>query len=139
MGPLPASPTGGRVSYDNGGNDEVRIEGPTGDFIGNHATYPGGEDSFDTDGDNTVAGSTGITGCAQTTGMLTAGHGGDGAATDDDGADDQQYANDRKKNVIIKTVPDKPLPKTGGSPLLLGAGLMLLAATVLGARVIGRR
>lgn len=62
----------------------------------------------------------------------------DGAA-DDDGADDRQYADDRKVDVIIKTVPDKPLPKTGGSPLLFGAGLMLLAATVLGSRVIGRR
>ena len=55
---------------------------------------------------------------------------------------DQQYEKEPppgKEDVIIKTVPDKPLPKTGGFPLFLGAGFMLLAATVLGLRVIGRR
>jgi hypothetical protein len=55
---------------------------------------------------------------------------------------DQQYEKEPppgKDDVIIKTVPDKPLPKTGGFPLFLGAGFMLLAATVLGSRVIGRR
>lgn len=41
-----------------------------------------------------------------------------------------------KEDVIIKTVPDKPLPKTGGVSLLLGAGLLLACATGLFVRVL---
>ena len=122
-------------------NSGIEIRVTSGDFIGDHATYSSSDRSFDTDGDYTVAGSEGITGCAQTTGTARDADddGANGAApTNNDGPDDQQYG-DRKENVIIKTVPDKPLPKTGGFPLLAGAGLMALAATLLGARVIGRR
>jgi hypothetical protein len=112
-------------------NSEVRIEGPTGDFIGNHAVETS-DTGFDTDGDYTVAGSMGI---ACRTAGEPSGEGDEDAGGGE--ADDQQYG-DRKEDVIIKTVPDKPLPKTGGFPLLVGAGLMLLGATVLGSRVIGR-
>ena len=40
-----------------------RIEGPPGDFIGNHARFPTSDESFDTDGDYSVVSSTGVTGC----------------------------------------------------------------------------
>ena len=38
-----------------------RIEGPSGDFVGNHATFPTSDTAFDTDGDYTVVSSTGVT------------------------------------------------------------------------------
>ena len=41
-----------------------------------------------------------------------------------------------KEDVIIKTVPDKPLPKTGGLPLGLGGALLLTGAAVLSVRVL---
>jgi hypothetical protein len=70
----------------------------------------------------------------------------DGEACEDFGYDpnpgSQQYDEEPppgKGKVILKTVPDKPLPKTGGFPLPFGAGLMLLAATIFGSRVIDRR
>lgn len=128
-------------------NGRVKIEGPEDGFIGDLATFPTDDDAFSTRGNYVVVSSTGITGCAQTTGTArdaddvapTDDDGADGVARPaDDGADDQQYG-DRKEIVIVETVPDKPLPKTGGFPLLVGAGLMALAATVLGSRVIGRR
>ncbi len=115
-----------------GADGEVRIEGPTGDFIGNHAVETS-DPGFDTDGDYAVVSSAGI---ACRTAGEPSGEGDEDA--DDDGPDDQQYG-DRKEDVIVETVPDKPLPKTGGFPLLFGAGLMLLAATFFGSRVIGRR
>src|SRR5919106_4977116 len=37
------------------------IVGPTGDYIGDHATFPDADTAFDTDGDYTVVSSTGIT------------------------------------------------------------------------------
>jgi hypothetical protein len=40
-----------------------RIEGPPGDFIGNHAKFPTSDKSFDTDGDYAVVSSTGVTDC----------------------------------------------------------------------------
>ncbi len=71
---------------------------------------------------------------------------GDGNACEpfeDDGAggeeaDDQQYGDDQDE-VMIETVPDKPLPKTGGFPSLFGAGLTFLVAVILGSKVIARR
>ncbi len=128
----------------------IEIKGPPDEDIYQQGVFldPSDTSFDDADGVTAVVTSTGITGCAQTTGTArdpdgvapADDDGADGSArADDDGADDRQYADDRKVDVIIKTVPDKPLPKTGGSPLLLGAGLMLLAATVLGSRVIGRR
>lgn len=115
-----------------GANGEVRIEGPTGDFIGNHAVETS-DPGFDTDGDYAVVSSVGI---ACRTAGEPSGEGDNDAGGGE--AADQQYG-DRKESIMIKTIPDKPLPNTGGFPLLLGAGLMLLAATVLGSRVIGRR
>ena len=114
-----------------GADGEVRIEGPTGGFIGDHAVETS-DPGFYTDGDYAVVSSVGI--ACQTAGEPS-GEGDEDAGGGE--ADDQQYG-DRKEDVIIETVPDKPLPKTGGFPLLVGAGLMLLTATILGSRVIRR-
>jgi hypothetical protein len=118
---------------------QIRITGPANKDIYEQGKFLDPNDAAfdDTDGVTAVVTSTGITGCAQITGATQDGGGGERA--DDDGPDDQQYGDDRKANVIVETVPDKPLPKTGGSPLLVGGGLMLLAAAVLGSRMIGRR
>ena len=122
-----------------GGRPE--IQATDGEFIGDptHATFPTSDTSFDTDGDYTVAGSEGIT-CrdAADTNARTDDVGGDDADDRQYEPDDRQYGDDQDE-VMIETVPDKPLPKTGGFPFFFGMGLMLLAATVLGARVIGRR
>ena len=40
-----------------------RIEGPPGDFIGNHARFPTSDEDFETDGDYLVVSSTGVTDC----------------------------------------------------------------------------
>ena len=54
-------------------------------------------------------------------------------------AADRQYGSEPppgKKAVIITTIPDKPLPKTGGFPLVVGAGLLLGSAAILGVRIL---
>jgi hypothetical protein len=62
---------------------------------------------------------------------------GNGADDDqyDDGTDDPGTVND-PGDVIEDTTPDKPLPKTGGTPLILGAGLLLVCASLLCARIL---
>ena len=52
----------------------------------------------------------------------------------------QQYDDEppTREDVVVKTVPDKPLPKTGGFPLLMGAGVLLACAAVLSVRVLRR-
>lgn len=60
-------------------NGSPRIEGPPGDFVGNHATFPTSDTAFDTDGDYSVVSSTGIT-CA-----------GGGAAPEDTTPAEDQY------------------------------------------------
>lgn len=58
----------------------------------------------------------------------------------DTNAADQQYNDEppTKEAVIVNTIPDKPLPKTGGISLVAGAGLLLVCATVLSIRVLRR-
>ena len=98
-------------------NGRPRIEGPTGDFIGNHARFPTSDESFDTDGDYSVVSSTGITGC-----------GGGGPAQD-------QYGDvDNPKGVVPDTAAEKKMPPTGGPPLIVVGALVLLSAAV----VVGR-
>lgn len=66
----------------------------------------------------------------------------DGQACEDFDYDEtpagQQYEKEPPtgKDVIIETIPDKPLPKTGGLPLGLGAALLLTGAAVLSVRVL---
>jgi hypothetical protein len=67
-------------------------------------------------------------------GAGTRGAGTRGAGTR--GAADHQYGND---DVIKGTVPDRRLANTGGSPLILPAGALLLSAGLLLGRSVIRR
>jgi hypothetical protein len=109
-------------------SNQIRIEGPTGDFIGNHATFPTSDTSFDTNGDYAVVSTTGIV-CQ-----------GEGSAADqqyDDGGatptDDDATIRNGADTVIPKTIPQKVLPATGGVPLetLWLVGLMVVASALL--------
>ncbi len=106
--------------------NEIRIEGPPGDFIGNHAVERS-DPGFDTDGDYAVV---------STTGISCQGTGTNQQPTDDDAnaaqnqynAADAQYADD----VIRDTIPDKKiLIKTGG-PILPMIGGVILAMGFVG-------
>ena len=78
-------------------------------------------------GQGSVVSSAGIT-C----GDDDTGANGNGRGEADTPAEDQYESND----VILKTVPNKPLPKTGGVPLILGAGVLLALAALLSIRVL---
>src|SRR5215217_5184803 len=101
-----------------------RIEGPPGDFIGDHARFPTSDESFDTDGDYSVVSSTGVSGC----------EGGDaGPAQDQYDQGDVSNPSDTVPNTSSET----PMPDTGGPPYLaLGALLLMVAALVVGRGVL---
>lgn len=126
----------------------LRIEGPVGDFIANHATSPDTDTSFDTDGDYKVVASTGIT-C----------EGGDDGTTpaDDqyDGPVDDQYGPiddpggkpggptgdvDSPEDVVDDTIVGKQVPNTGGPPLavLAGAAALLTVGLIAGLGILRR-
>ena len=111
-------------------NGRVIIEGPDDDpSLGDHATFPTDDTSFSTNGNYEVVSSTGVTGCT----------GGDAAheSTTPEGATptEDQYGNndgggdvDNPKDVIDDTTSKKPLPNTGGVPLVgLAVGALALA------------
>jgi hypothetical protein len=118
-----------------------KIVGPVDDFVGDHATFPDTDTSFDTDGDYKVVSSTGIT-C----------EGGDAAAADatppaEDGTMPQAEDNvgaaadqykpgpvDNPKGVMPKTVAVKKVPNTGGPPYLALAAVALLCVSVIAGR-----
>lgn len=88
-------------------------------------------DGFDP-GTGEVVSSTGIT-CGGETRVANNG----GQEEGNGGPDDTQYGtDDREITVIVETIPKKPLPKTGGVPLLLGAGMLLACATLLSVRLL---
>ena len=102
-----------------------RIEGPPGDFIGNHARFPTSDDtSFDTDGDYAVVSSTGVTDC----------EGGDAGPAQD------QYDPgdvDNPGGTVPNTSSETQMPDTGGPPYLaLGALLLMFAALLVGRGVL---
>jgi hypothetical protein len=106
-----------------------RIEGPPGDFIGNHARFPTSDESFDTDGDYLVVSSTGVTGC----------RGGNAGGDDTDPAQDQYDPGDVNdpSDTVPNTSSKTPIPDTGGPPYLaLGALLLMVAALVVGRGVL---
>lgn len=134
-------------------NQSVTIEGPTGDFIADHAVEKS-DPGFDTDGDYTVVTSTGIT-CANTdSGDTNNDDDTNGDSNRDaasagavnltceqlielveDGAAAGQYITEISQrcegsaNVITETIPGKSLADTGGPvPGLLVAGLLLTGA-----------
>ncbi len=100
-----------------------RIEGPPGDFIGDHATFPSSDKSFDTDGDYSVVSSTGVTDCRGGTAPV-----------------DDQYGSGNVNNpddVVPDTTSTKKIPNTGGPPYLaVGALLFLCAALLVGRGVL---
>jgi hypothetical protein len=99
-----------------------RIEGPPGDFIGDHASFPTSD--FDTDGDYAVVSSTGVTDCK----------GGDAGPAQD------QYDPgdvDNPGGTVPNTSSETQMPDTGGPPYLaLGALLLMFAALVVGRGVL---
>ena|SRR5215211_7894041 len=100
-------------------NGHPRIEGPPGDFIGDHATFPDTDTAFDTDGDYRVVTSTGVTGCTG------------GSATP---ADDQYGPVDNPDDVIPDTVVVDKVPNTGGPPYFALAAVALLSVAVIAGR-----
>ncbi len=106
---------------------QIRIEGPSGDFIGNHAVSRS-DPGFDTDGDYAVVSTTGIS--CQGTGANQR------AADDNASADDDQYGAEAKKGpVIAETIPDKTLVDTGG-PDLATIGVLLVSAGLVGLGIL---
>ena len=101
-----------------------RIEGPPGDFIGDHASFPTSDESFETDGDYAVVSSTGVTDCK----------GGDAGPAQD------QYDPgdvDNPGGTVPNTSSETQMPDTGGPPYLaLGALLLMFAALVVGRGVL---
>jgi hypothetical protein len=101
-----------------------RIEGPPGDFIGDHASFPTSDESFETDGDYAVVSSTGVTDC----------EGGDAGPAQD------QYDPgpvDNPGGTVPNTSSETQMPDTGGPPYLaLGALLLMFAALVVGRGVL---
>ncbi len=61
--------------------------------------------------------------------------------TNNSGASESQYDNGNEpgKGVMPGTIPGKKLPKTGGVPLALPLGAMLVAGGLIGAGIIRRR
>jgi hypothetical protein len=101
-----------------------RIEGPPGDFVGDHARFPTSDESFDTDGDYSVVSSTGVTGC----------RGGSAGSSQD------QYHQGDVNNpgdTVPNTSSETQMPDTGGPPYLaLGALLLMFAGLVVGRGVL---
>jgi hypothetical protein len=101
-----------------------RIEGPPGDFIGDHARFPDSEQSFDTDGDYSVVTSTGITGCRGGTAPV----------------DDQYDPGDVNDpgDTVPNTSSGTGIPDTGGPPYLAFGALLFLGAALLVGRGVLR-
>ena len=106
-----------------------RIEGPVGDFVGNHARFPTSDESFDTDGDYTVVSSTGVTDCTG---------GGAAPAEDQYGSGNDGTGNvDNPKDVVPDTTSSKQIPDTGGPPYLaFGTIILMLAALLVGRGIL---
>ena len=100
-----------------------RIEGPPGDFVGDHARFPTSDESFDTDGDYAVVSSTGVT-CR-------------GAAPVDDQYDPGDV--DDPDDVLPGTTADEGIPPTGGPPYLAFGALLLMGVSLLVCRGVLRR
>jgi hypothetical protein len=113
---------------------QIQIRGPNDQFIGDSATFPDPNDtSFSTNGNYTVAASTGIE--CQGTGTTPNEPARSAAEAQNEparNAAEDQYGDDA---VIVKTIPKKALPDTGG-PTLLGLALVGLALGSVGLSMI---
>ena len=107
-----------------------RIEGPPGDFIGDHARFPTSDESFDTDGDYLVVSSTGVSGC----------RGGSAGGDDTGPAQDQYDPGDVSDpgDTVPNTSSDTRMPDTGGPPYLAFGALVFLGAALLVGRGVLR-
>jgi hypothetical protein len=101
-----------------------KIEGPPGDFIGNHASFPTSDKSFDTDGDYSVVSSTGVTGCRGGTAPV----------------DDQYNPGDVNNpgGTVPNTSSKTGMPDTGGPPYLAFGALVFLGTALLVGRGVLR-
>jgi hypothetical protein len=110
--------------------NQISIEGPPGDFIGDHAVETS-DPGFDTDGDYAVVSTTGIS-CQGTGANQQPTDDNTGTADDNANAADAQYAADGKEvTVIIETIPDKgKLVDTGGPSLPMVGGVILAVGLV---------
>ena len=101
-----------------------KIEGPPGDFIGNHASFPTSDKSFDTDGDYSVVSSTGVTGCRGGTAPV----------------DDQYNPGDVNNpgGTVPNTSSNTGMPDTGGPPYLAFGALVFLGTALLVGRGVLR-
>ena len=114
-------------------NGHPRIEGPPGDFVGDHATFPTSDTSFDTDGDYSVVSSTGVTCVAGNTPPGNTTPGNTPPADDQYGSGDVNNPDDTVPNTSSK----HQIPDTGGPPYLaFGAFLLMCAALLVGRGVL---
>src|SRR5829696_734853 len=105
------------------------IVGPTGDFIGDHATFPDTDTAFDTDGDYRVVASTGV----------TCGRG--NPASNGPTPSDVQYKPgpvNNPKGVMPETVVVRKVPRTGGPPYIPLAAVALLSVALIAGRAVLR-
>ena len=105
------------------------IVGPTLDYIGNHATFPDTDTSFDTDGDYRVVSSTGVT-CG----------GGNPAGGGTTAANDQYGPGpiNNPKGVMPETVVVRKVPDTGGPPSIALSSVALWSVSLFAGRAIRR-
>jgi hypothetical protein len=113
-------------------NGRPTIVGPTGDYIGDHATFPDADTAFDTDGDYSVVTSTGVT-CGAG-GTTAARAGGTTAANDQYGPGPVN----NPKGVLPNTVVVRKVPRTGGPPYIALAAVALLSVALIAGRAILR-
>ena len=117
-----------------------KIEGPVDDFVGDHATFPDTDTSFDTDGDYTVVSSTGITceGADAAPESTTP----EGTTTKGATPAEDQYTSkklppgdiNKPKDVVPGTIASKKVPNTGGPPYIALAAVTLLSVAVIAGR-----
>jgi hypothetical protein len=105
------------------------IVGPTLDYIGNHATFPDTDTSFDTDGDYRVVASTGVT-CGRGNPVVN------GATAT--GAQYKAGPVDNPKGVMPKTVVVRKVPRTGGPPYIALAAVAMLSVALIAGRAFLR-
>jgi hypothetical protein len=110
-------------------NGRPTIAGPTGDYIGDHATFPDTDTSFDTDGDYRAVASTGVT-CGR----------GNPAGNGPTPSDVQYKPGpvNNPKGVMPETVVVRKVPRTGGPPYIPLAAVALLSVALIAGRAVLR-
>ncbi len=118
--------------------DQIRIEITNeGDIFDDVAQFSGSDRAFDTGNDITFVSSAGITCAGGGTGQNQNNQ--QNASTPDTSNADRSTPN-RRSNVIKRTIPPKPLPPTGGSPVyVMVTGSILVGTSLLGLGIVIRR